>query len=135
MNEAENGNETAHQICKLKNWEVDLFTERLNYIQTEFFNKDKPLPKRSSKTKNEAAEKFPDGALIGEWISNNKEKIIKKAENGNETARQICRLKGWNVEEAREEFEESSDFSTVSDKIKSSNPKEIGEKENGRKIS
>ena len=109
---------------------MDLFADQLKHIIKRY--PDGNFPNQRSE------ERFPadlGGSKIGIWFSNNKDKIIEYASNGNEDAIRICQFKHWDVLiAAKEGFEEGSCFKATSGKLLNSNPKNKGGNSNGRKI-
>lgn len=88
---------------------------RINYIYDTY--KEKGVPKKDS------TDIFPDAigsAKIGPFLApkKNKNKIIELANAGNQKAMWICQQKKWiKIIEAKQEFEESSNFKELKDNL------------------
>lgn len=73
--------------------------------------------------KKDSTDIFPDAigsAKIGPFLApkKNKNKIIKLANAGNQKAMWICQQKKWiKIIEAKQEFEESSNFKELKDNL------------------
>ena len=116
LKQADEGNEYAKVIVQARRWKEGLGLskeERLEEIYN-YYIENGHLPSSQDKTLRFRG----NSAVMGEWISKNKEYILKQADEGNEHAKVIAQARNWpQFESSKEEFNKESKFEALSNSL------------------